>query len=127
LRVLLDQVEKLHFQTLNFSFLVIQRKLDLLNLLLDQTELLICEISILWTKFIKIEFLLFSSRSLHFSLFLVDSHVQDFIKVWNTLQNSGLDNMEHYSILEFDRKFISHGLISSCPLFLIFIKNCGIS
>ena len=45
-RVLLGQIAQLHFQSRYLSLLVIQSQLDLLNLLLDQRELLIRQVSV---------------------------------------------------------------------------------
>ena len=111
MRVLFNQVEQLHLQTLNLSLLVVQSQFNLLNLLLDQAELLICQILILWTEVVKVELLLLPPRSVHLPLPFIYRHVQNFVEVWNSLQNPCFDYVKHHCVLQFDGEFISVGLI----------------
>ena len=118
LGVLLDEVEQLHLQRLDFGLLVVQGQLDLVDLLLDQAELLIGQIGVLGSQLVQIELLLLSSGGLHLSLLLVDGHVQDLIEVRDTFQNTSLDNVEHDSVLQLDSQLVSEGLLLPGSLLL---------
>jgi len=110
----------------DLRFLVIQGKLDLLNLFFDKTELLLREISILGTELIQVELLLFSSRGLHLSSFFVDGHVEDLVEVRNSLEHSRFDDVNHDGILQFDGEAISVDLFLATSL-LVFSEDGGVS
>ena len=111
---------------MDLGFLVIQGKLDLLNLFFDKTELLLREISILGTELIQVELLLFSSRGLHLSSFFVDGHVEDLVEVRNSLEHSRFDDVNHDGILQFDGEAISVDLLLATSL-LVFSEDGGVS
>ena len=111
---------------MDLGFLVIQGKLDLLNLFFDKTELLLREISILGTELIQVELLLFSSRGLHLSSFFVDGHVKDLVEVRNSLEHSRFDDVNHDGILQFDGEAISVDLLLATSL-LVFSEDGGVS
>lgn len=111
---------------MDLRFLVIQGKLDLLNLFFDKTELLLREISILGTELIQVELLLLSSRGLHLSSFFVDGHVEDLVEVRNSLEHSRFDDVNHDGILQFDGEAISVDLLLATSL-LVFSEDGGVS
>ena len=114
-----DQVDQFEPKTLNLGLLVVESDVDLLDLLLDQTELLIGQVSVLWPKLVQVELLLLSSRSLHLSLFLVDRHVQDLVEVRDSLQDPRLNDIKHNCILQFDSQFVPQSLLFPCPLLIV--------
>lgn len=124
--ILLDEVEQLHLQRVDLCFLVVQGKLDLLNLFFDKTELLLREICVFGTKLIQIELLLLSSGGLHFSSFFVDGHVEDLVEVGNPLEHSRFDDVNHDGILQFDGEAVSVDLLFATSL-LVFSEDGGIS
>ena len=63
---------------------------------------------------------------MHFSLFLVDGHIQDFIEVGDSLLNSCLDNIEHDGVLELDGQVVSICLFLSASSLVVF-HNGGVS
>ena len=111
---------------MDLRFLVIQGKLDLLNLFFDKTELLLREISILGTELIQVELLLLSSRGLHLSSFFVDGHVEDLVEVRNSLEHSRFDDVNHDGILQFYGEAISVDLFLATSL-LVFSEDGGVS
>lgn len=111
---------------MDLRFLVIQGKLDLLNLFFDKTELLLREISILGTELIQVELLLLSSRGLHLSSFFVNGHVEDLVEVRNSLEHSRFDDVNHDGILQFDGEAISVDLFLATSL-LVFSEDGGVS
>ena len=111
---------------MDLRFLVIQGKLDLLNLFFDKTELLLREISILGTELIQVELLLLSSRGLHLSSFFVNGHVEDLVEVRNSLEHSRFDDVNHDGILQFDGEAISVDLLLATSL-LVFSEDGGVS
>ena len=52
---------------------------------------------------------------MHLPLFLVDSHIQDFIEVRDPLENSSFDDVKHDRILEFDCEVVPVSLLFSAP------------
>ena len=126
LRVFLDEVEQFHLQRLDLGLLILQCQLNLFNLLFDEVELLVSQVSVLRSKLVKVELLLLSSCCLHFSLLLVDCHVKDFVEVGNSLQDSCLHNVEHDSVLKLHCKFVSVSLVLTGSL-LVVPQDSGIS
>lgn len=120
MRIFLGQIAQFHFKCRNLSLLIIQSQFNFLNLLFNQRELLIRQISVLRTKLIQIKLLLLSSGSVHFSLLFVDGHVQYLIKVRDSFQNSSLYDIKHNSILEFDCQVVSISLFLPTSSLVVF-------
>ena len=124
--VSLDQIDQFESQTLNLGSLILQGHVDFLDLLFDENELLVGEVSVLRTELVQVELLLLSSGGLHFALLLVDGHVEDLVEVWNSLQDPRLDDVEHDGILEFHSQLITQSLLLPRPL-LIVLEDCRVA
>ena len=124
--IFLDKVCQLYVQTLDLGFLVFQGVFDLFDLLLDQVELLIGQVGVFGTELVQVKFLLPLPGCLHLTLFLVDRHIEDLVEIWNSLQDTSLDDIEHDGILQLHGEFVSECLLLSVPL-LIFAQDSSIS